>query len=385
MQGYYFFQPTNDMKPIENHLISIQTKVGKELSKLQKQFNTYSRKVEKLKKELHETQQVLTKARQKVAEVLVPLERKKYDAKADILWVLDRQHDSGGLKKRDREALAEFIVEQAHPLIERFGKEELKPLIEKHEKKSFEEFDQELNQKTGESMKQMFEMFGIDLDEDADISDMNTFKEAFQRKAEADQARSEERQANRKKSEKQLAKEEKLRQEAHNITKTVQAVYRQLVKEFHPDLEPDSTEKERKTRIMQRITEAYENDDLFELLRLQLEYNQKDSGDFALLPDEQLKYYNKLLKEQVNELENELWGLQSSDHPFQPSFYQQFCFPPERLDANIKREAAQLKKQVKAMEEEKKAFEHPENIKLFLKDYRQMQKQQSRNPFGGMF
>jgi len=373
------------MQPTDHHLVFIPTKAGKELSKLQKQFNSYSRKVEKLKKELHQTEEVLTRARQKVSEVLLPLEQKKFNLKAEILWVLDRQHDSGIFKKRDREELADFIVTQAHPLIEQFGKEELKPLIEKYEKKSFEEFDQDLNQKTGEAMKQMFDMFGIDLDDDADLSDMNTFKDAFQRKAEADQARAEERQANRKKTPKQLEKEAKQKQEAHNITKTVQAVYRQLVKEFHPDREQNSTEKERKTHIMQRITEAYENDDLFELLRLQLEYNQKDSGDFALLPDEQLKYYNKLLKEQITELEDELWQLQSGENPFEPSFYHTFCYPPERLDANIKREANQLKKQLKAMEEEKKAFEHPENVKLFLKEYRQIQKQQARNPFGGMF
>ncbi|MCU0353686.1 MAG: hypothetical protein MUD08_08120 [Cytophagales bacterium] len=371
------------MESTNNQVIAIQNKAGKELSKLQKQFNNYTRRVEKLKKELRDTETILDKARQKVNETLLPLEKKKFDLKAEILWVLDRQHDA--LPKRDREKLSEFISEQAHMLIERFGKEELKPLFEKHEQKSFEEHEQEMNQKTGETMKQMFEMFGIDLDEDADLSDVNTFKEAYERKAESEQARFEERQAKRKKTPKQLEKEEKLKQEAHNITKTVQSAYRQLVKEFHPDREQNSIERERKTLIMQRITAAYEADDLFELLRLQLEYNQKDSGDFALLPDEQLKYYNKLLKEQINELEDELWQLQSNDNPFQPSFYQTFCTPPERLDANIKREVTHMKKELKTLEEEKKAFEEPAYIKQFLKEYRQMQKQMAKSPFGGLF
>ncbi len=360
-------------------LIAIQSKGEKELSKLQKQFNTYSLKVETLKKELQHTHDLLDKARQKVNAEIIPLEKKKLDARVDILWVLDRQHDSGELKKRDREMLAAFLVEQAYVLIDHFGREDLKPLVEKHENQSFEELDRQRKEQTSDNRKKMFELFGIDIDDDTDLSDAEAFKEAYRKKIEQDN----EQQATRPKTPKQLAKEEKLRQEAQNITKTVQNVYRQLVKEFHPDREQNSIERERKTLIMQRITEAYEKDDLFELLRLQLEYKQKDSGDFAILPDQQLKYYNKLLKEQVQELEAELRDLQQGNNPLQPSFYQLFCMPPQQLDANVRKAATEIKKQIKALAEEKKAFENPENTKLFLNEYRIIQKREARNSFFG--
>ena len=371
------------MKIPDNQIVAIPTKADKELSKLQKQFNAYSRKIEKLKTELAATQEVLENAQQKVAGILMPLERQRIDLRVEIVWTLDRQYDSGGYKKREREDLAEFIIATAHQLIDGFGRGELKPLFEKYENRTYEEYNRHANQQTGERMKQMFDMFGIDLDENADLSDMDTFKEAYQRKAEAGQEAYEAHQTERKKSAKQLEREEKLRSEAQNITKTVRAAYMQLVKAFHPDREKDSIEKERKTSIMQRITEAYQNNDLFELLRLQLEYNQKDSGDFERLPDEQLKYYNKLLKEQAGELENELHALQSGDNPFEPGIYQRLCTPPERLDENIAREAKQMKKAVKEMKNEVRLMEDPDMVCELIKQHRQMRRQAAKRPVMG--
>ncbi|MDJ1499755.1 hypothetical protein [Xanthocytophaga agilis] len=363
------------------HIIAIQTKEGKQLSKLQKQFNNYSQKVDKLKQALTNTQTVLEKAQQKVNDFLVPLEKQKIELKIQSLWTLDKVHDSGVLKKRDNETLAEFIVTQVYPLIADLGYEDLKPLFEKYEGQSFDEYNQQANEETGGMMKEMFANMGIDMDEDADFSDVNTFKEAYERKIEQEAATEEERKANKKKTAKQIAKEEKIRQEAQNITKTVRSVYMQLVKEFHPDREPDALEKERKTLIMQRITQAYENDDLFELLRLQLEYKQKDHGDFELLPDEQLKYYNKLLKEQIDELEAELYSLQMGDNPFVPSLYSQLCMPPERLDANVKREVNVLKKYIKQLKEEVQILRDPVYVRELLKAFKQEQKRMARNPF----
>ncbi len=368
-----------------SHLVAIPGKTGKDLSKLQKQFNTYSKKIDKLKKEVAQTTEILQLAQQKVNEVLAPLELKTIVLKADLLKLLDKHYDSGIFKKREKEAISGFITDHAVSLIKQFGFEELKPLFEKHDGTSFDEFDQKANEETGELMKNIFTQMGIELDENADMSDVNSFKEAYERKIEAEQAAWEESQAKRKKTAKQLEKEEKLRQEAHNVSKTVRSVYMQLVKEFHPDREPDHQEKDRKTMIMQRITQAYEEDDLFELLRLQLEYNQKDSGDFALLPDAQLKYYNKLMKEQIEELQYELETMQFGDNPFAPSLYQRLCVPAERLTQNVKREEKVLKQRLKQQQEELSWLENPSSVREILKQHKQMQKEMAKNPFGGMF
>ena len=53
--------------------------------------------------------------------------------------------------------------------------------------------------------------------------------------------------------------------------------YLDLVKTFHPDRELDEAEKIRKTAIMQRVTDAYEKNDLLVLLELQLEFERIDA------------------------------------------------------------------------------------------------------------
>src|SRR5436305_2095545 len=61
----------------------------------------------------------------------------------------------------------------------------------------------------------------------------------------------------RVKTKRQLREEEKARSYDQLRKDSLGAVYRRLVKELHPDREPDQAERERKSRIMQDITAAY--------------------------------------------------------------------------------------------------------------------------------
>ena len=69
-----------------------------------------------------------------------------------------------------------------------------------------------------------------------------------------------------------LREEERARQYNEMRKDSLGAVYRRLVKELHPDREPDHAEREKKSRIMQDITAAYARGDLHALLQLELEY-----------------------------------------------------------------------------------------------------------------
>jgi hypothetical protein len=85
---------------------------------------------------------------------------------------------------------------------------------------------------------------------------------------------------------------------------TLGAVYRRLVKELHPDLEPDPTERERKSRIMQNVTAAHSRGDLHALLQLEIEW--LDPGvDAARLSRDKLQAYTALLKAQATDLQAE--------------------------------------------------------------------------------
>jgi hypothetical protein len=75
---------------------------------------------------------------------------------------------------------------------------------------------------------------------------------------------------------------------------------------LHPDLESDPGRKQAKGALMQELTAAYRNNDLHTLLRLELEWIQREEGDVERLTEEKLSIYNQVLKEQVSELEREL-------------------------------------------------------------------------------
>lgn len=76
----------------------------------------------------------------------------------------------------------------------------------------------------------------------------------------------------------------------------IKSLFRQLAKAFHPDKEPIEHLKEAKTSLMKKITEAYENQDLFGLLKLEKEHlgPREFSKDKVEL---YIKYINDRLKE----------------------------------------------------------------------------------------
>ena len=88
-------------------------------------------------------------------------------------------------------------------------------------------------------------------------------------------------------------------------SKSVQEVYRKLVAVLHPDREPDARERERKTELMQRVNRAYGKKDLLQLLELPLGNERIDPAHLSNIADSRLKYFNKILKEQLAELEQE--------------------------------------------------------------------------------
>ncbi len=82
----------------------------------------------------------------------------------------------------------------------------------------------------------------------------------------------------------------------------IKALYRELVKAFHPDKELDESRKEEKNILMKRITEAYEKNDLFTLLKLEAEHlglPDTAGGKFALYMKELNQKFNALKQEKA--------------------------------------------------------------------------------------
>jgi hypothetical protein len=357
-------------------LIQIKTENSAVLTKLQKQFNTNIQKIDRLKREIVFVKAEMDQIQVKITSEIFPLEKKLIEVQVKKIFYLDALFQQNIFKKRDNETLSEMIIEWISELINRTDSPELEGIFTRHNDGiSFEEAYEEANKKASETLKDSFSsIFGMKFDEDADLSDPEKLQEFLNQQDTTNKAEYEARKANKKKTAKQIEKEEKQRQEAKNLNKTSRQIYMELVKAFHPDREKDELEKERKTLLMHRITEANEKDDLFELLRLRLELL---GTDFEHSNDESLKYYVKLLIQQVAELEQEFAEVTSFGQSslFGSSLYDRYGSDKyQSLENKFRKEIANLKKTIKNEEKQAPFYKDNVQVKYLIDQYRQEQK-----------
>lgn len=100
--------------------------------------------------------------------------------------------------------------------------------------------------------------------------------------------------------------QDKLNQATQLTALSIKSVYLKIASMIHPDREPDETKKLEKTELLQRANEAYEQDDLFYLLKLQLDIDSNQSSTKKGLSEDQLKYYQQALASQSATLEQQI-------------------------------------------------------------------------------
>ncbi len=110
-------------------------------------------------------------------------------------------------------------------------------------------------------------------------------------------------------SNKAKEKIDKQKMEEESEIKSLRELYLALVKEFHPDKTSDEDEKLQRTAIMQRITEAYEQKNILELLRLQVEFLKIDPQAISNTPEEKLQKYNRLMVKTYKAIKEEYENL----------------------------------------------------------------------------
>ena len=188
--------------------------------------------------------------------------------------------------------------------------DELKAIYQFANGETYEDSMKEQFEEMKGEMESMFNSFGMDID----LSDIDpeTGQEELARRLKMMQEELQNKQEQnnwhdkpRKKTVKQLEKEEKERKMEEARNKNISTIYRQLAKAFHPDLEQDVEKKAEKEVLMKQLTSAYEANDLHTLLKLELEWIHREEEHVNELTNEKLTIYNAVLKEQVQELEQE--------------------------------------------------------------------------------
>lgn len=346
------------------------------LSKAQKEFNRLTKRIAQLEKEVANFRQAATQLRQRVQNEYRPLQARHNDGRAALVRQLDQAFDTHKLTKGEKNKIASLIGHCAD-LLDR-GHADLEPIIDKHAPPFTAEEEAAADKQTSEMMKQLVAMqYGIEFDPNVDVSTQEKFQAYVDQKlAEQDaeyerqEAEAAERRAKRKKSPRQQAADEQKQAEEKSITKAVRTLYMDLVKHLHPDLEPDEAEKLRKTELLKQVTTAYEANELLTLLRLQLELQRIDQTHLENLAEDQLKYYNKLLKEQARELDEALYHERADLSGFtgKPYYYTP---TPAAMELDYQFQKSGLEQKIKQLEAELLAFEHdPAALKMFLKTYK---------------
>ncbi|WP_166170449.1 molecular chaperone DnaJ [Acinetobacter sp. SA01] len=100
--------------------------------------------------------------------------------------------------------------------------------------------------------------------------------------------------------------QEKLEQAAKLAEQSLKTVYLKIAATIHPDREPDEAKKVEKTEMLQRANEAYAAQDLFYLLKLQIQIEQNRGATHKGLSAEQVKFYKLALNAQSQKLDDQI-------------------------------------------------------------------------------
>lgn len=345
------------------------------LSRNQKTFNRLTKRIGEQEQELVRLRQAAENGRLRIQADLLPLHQEFDRLRADMVRLFDQMNTHHKFTKPERKKLAYLITDMSYELIQK-GYDDLVDIHDRYDEGGFEAAMAEADEESAASMRLLAEMMlGIEFDPAADLNTPEKLRdyidEQLRQRAHQEQQRqqkADERRASKPKSEKQQVRDAKKQVEEQNITKAVRALYMDLVKAFHPDRERDEAEKLRKTAIMQRVTEAYEKSDLLSLFRLQLEFERIDQTHLEKLADTQLQYYNKILKQQADELDGQLFQMQRELGAMLGGMFG--VGSATRLDYAINNDIKAVKAAITELKKDLKILSDVQQMKAWLKTYR---------------
>ncbi|MCF2444888.1 hypothetical protein L0657_13050 [Dyadobacter sp. CY345] len=329
------------------------------LNKRQKEFNQLSERIEQLDKVIPELRNTYELLIDRVQKEYNPIVMEYQEFRVELVKHLDRMYEKDLYRKAYLTKLAYLISEISFDLIVNYKFEELLPLFNKYSEVDFETALRELKKADSQLIETKF------LAEENEVTEEDIFHELEPEEQERIKA---ELRAEKVKVHQEEAKQARQILQKQKTTKSVRKVYMDLVKAFHPDRETDEDEKLRKTEIMQKVTQTYQENNLLELLKLQIEFERIDQDHLENLGKEQLTYYNLVLKEQVEELEKEKLEIQQQISylcGLKPEHVNAMTTVVVKFNTNIN----EVKAEIKEIKYTLKKWKEPSLLKAFLKTY----------------
>ena len=272
--------------------LKVSLKQRAEPSAQQKKLNRLIDQIEQQKISLATWQNAQAEIQQHTRQKLIPVYSELHEIlfqQLDQLWNLLQQHE---FSKADMQQLDEKIAQLAQYLkCSKMLKDEQLTLVK--------QIDTFYQQHAQQSLKKNKKVQSAKFESDENFEqDVELEQDDFEQyAAEQQQARE---QA------KQLRQQQKREQAEQMAAQSLKTVYLKIAAMIHPDREQDETKKEEKTELFQQASQAYEQQDLFYLLKLQLQLEQNKGVGAKELSAEQVKFYKLALDAQSQQLESQI-------------------------------------------------------------------------------
>ena len=293
------------------------------LSAAQALFNSLVETLELRRNSLAQWQLAQQACLQQTVQVLDPLRRAVLQQQLKWVAGLDAQLEvepkmpgaEASWTRSERRLLQRAVCELAKPLVAQTGDQTLKALYNKH---SSVDYDEEAQAEAAQFKRLLSDVYGLDM-----THAKGDTREDLMDHARQQVAREQDRAARRKDRRKdrlqaqeaspaEQARDAAQKLRAGQTQQTIREVYRKLASALHPDREPDEHQRARKTDLMARVNQAYDRKELLQLLSLQLELAHIDAGQLGALSQDRLVHYNKLLKDQLADIDLELAQLEAA-------------------------------------------------------------------------
>lgn len=173
----------------------------------------------------------------------------------------------------------------------------------------------------------------------------------------------------RKKTKSQSEKEKKILESERLLSTDINTLFKNLAKLIHPDKEQDPALREKKSKLMTKLSGARDNMNIAEILEIKLQVdelipNQQTDVSFH---DTSIKRFVGIIKSKIRELEDSI-RQRFFSHPLMADFSER-KITKEALTSYLKRVKLDNQKVTKAFEEEvEQLTKEPKYIKEMIKE-----------------
>ena len=269
--------------------VSVQQRA--EQSPQQKKLNRLIDKIEQQKISLATWQNAQAEIQQHTRQKLLPVYNELHAVlfqQLQQLWDILHSHE---FSKADMQQLDDSLAQRARML-------KHSKMLSNEQLKLVDQIHAFYQQHAQQSAKKIKKAQHISTDQPERDEQITSYEDDFEQyAAEQQQAREQAKQ------QRQQQKREQVEQMAVQSLKTV---YLKIAAMIHPDREQDESKKVEKTELFQQASQAYEQQDLFYLLKLQLQLEQNKGIGAKALSVEQVKFYKLALDAQSQQLESQI-------------------------------------------------------------------------------